>query len=65
MRYLPGRCSRCAPPAHFSVDVAIDAAMPMWRLHGSDGHLYFVGIDGNIYIPSQLPIEPGTSIAQS
>jgi hypothetical protein len=34
---------------------------PMWRLHGGDGKLYFVGIDGNVYSPKQLPILPGTT----
>lgn len=34
---------------------------PMWRLHGADGQLYFVGIDGNVYTPKQLPILPGTT----
>ena len=34
---------------------------PIWRLHGADGQLYFVGIDGNVYTPKQLPILPGTT----
>jgi hypothetical protein len=34
----------------------------MWRLHGADGQLYFVGIDGNVYMPKQLPILPGTTL---
>lgn len=41
-----------------------NAEAPVWRLRGSDGHLYFIGIDGNVYTPSQLPIEPGASVVQ-
>jgi hypothetical protein len=38
-----------------------DPTIPFWRLHGADGQLYFVGIDGNVYTPTQLPILPGTT----
>ncbi|MGH2515410.1 MAG: hypothetical protein ACRDHP_07120, partial [Ktedonobacterales bacterium] len=42
-----------------------DAGIPIWRVRGSDGHAYFVGIDGKVYLPSQLPIEPGAAVAQA
>lgn len=41
-----------------------DPADPMWRLKGTDGKLYFVGIDGVVYDPAQLPVEPGMTLIQ-
>ena len=38
-----------------------DPAYPIWRLHGADSQLYFVGIDGKVYTPKQLPTMPGTT----
>lgn len=40
------------------------AAEPIWRIKGADGHAYFVGIDGNVYTDTQLPIEHGAAMAQ-
>lgn len=37
---------------------------PIWRLKGSDGQLYFVGTDGRLYLPKDLPIAPGAVFTQ-
>ncbi len=39
-------------------------ADPIWRLLGADGHLYFIGVEGHVYTPSQLPIQAGATIIQ-
>jgi hypothetical protein len=39
-----------------------DAMNPIWRLHGANGLLYFVGTDGKVYTPDQLPVQSGTTI---
>lgn len=39
-----------------------DLANPIWRLKGSDGRYHFVGTDGKVYEPDQLPIAPGLSV---
>lgn len=41
-----------------------DPAHPVWRLKGTDGRLYFVGTDGIVYGPAQLPVEPGLALIQ-
>ncbi len=42
-----------------------DPAVPIWRLHGADGQLYFVGIDGVVYTPKQLPVAQGAAFVQA
>lgn len=39
-------------------------ADPIWRLKGADKHLYFVGVDGHVYLPTQLPVAVGAVFAQ-
>lgn len=41
-----------------------DPADPIWRLTGSDGHVHFVGVDGEVYEPNQLPLDSGVSILE-
>jgi hypothetical protein len=40
----------------------LETYTPIWRLHGANGLLYFVGVDGKVYLPDQLPVLPGTTI---
>ncbi len=37
---------------------------PIWRLKGSDGLLYFVGGDGQLYLPRDLPVVSGAAFTQ-
>lgn len=37
---------------------------PIWRLKGSDAQLYFVGVDGHLYLPKDLPVAPGATFTQ-
>lgn len=41
-----------------------DPVHPIWRLKGSDAQPYFVGVDGHLYLPKDLPVAPGATFTQ-
>ena len=46
------------------LDGGEDPEHPIWRLKGGDGRYHFVGTDGRVYEPNQLPLRPGTRVIQ-